>query len=263
MFTSQFRPYQTIILWLSIFYSFSFTDAADYVDDGGNVASGNDCDGVFVESAQPHNCIAFDDNSDPIPLSPAPTLQPVQESSPSPDDTTIACERIPAANDPCITISNFETLQNIMEREAGVKVFCPFSVDKPAEDYIFITSDIELICSVPHLCRIRGRGRHFVIKGSSTKVFVQGFAFEGATNRAVHIKTGTSHIQSFCNNVFLDNTGSTRGLGLLADPLTRTEVSHCRFEQNESSDMGGGIFNRGNMLVVNSVFVDNAGRGGG
>jgi hypothetical protein len=154
-------------------------------------------------------------------------------------------------------------LKNNIENRAGVIVFCEFNVEMSATDeFIFVTSDIELICNTPHKCQIKGPGRHLVIKGSSSKAFVQGFVFKGSTVGAVHVQEGTSHVQSFCNNIFDSNVGGERGLGIRTERNTITEVSNCRFKQNESTDLGGGIFNRGAMLVKNSAFFGNIGRGG-
>jgi len=175
---------------------------------------------------------------------------------------SISCERPIIDSNSCINInSSFATLKNILENGAGQLVFCPFTVQKSLQDFIFIASDIEIICSTPHKCNIKGLGRHLVVNGSSAKLFVQGFVFQDASGGAVQIEGATAHIQSFCNTDFIGNKGSTRGLGISAEWRTVTEVSHCRFIDCESSDMGGAIFNRGAMLIENSLFQDNKGRG--
>jgi hypothetical protein len=93
-------------------------------------------------------------------------------------------------------------------------------------------------------------------------LFVQGIVFEGATVGAIQIQSGTSHVQSFCDTIFALNKGSERGLGILTERNTFTEVSHCVFLRCESSDMGGAIFNRGAMLIENTFFDGNIGQGG-
>ena len=37
-------------------------------------------------------------------------------------------------------------------------------------------------------------------------------------------------------------------------------MTSCTFENNSSADLGGGLFNRGSMVVSGSVFRDNLGR---
>ena len=37
-------------------------------------------------------------------------------------------------------------------------------------------------------------------------------------------------------------------------------MNSCTFENNFSADLGGGLFNRGSMVVSDSVFRDNLGR---
>jgi hypothetical protein len=175
---------------------------------------------------------------------------------------SVSCVRPFARDNSCINVgSSFNTLKDLLEGGTGQLVLCPFTVEKSAQDFIFITSDIEIMCSVPHQCKIKGPGRHFVVNGSSAKLFVQGFVFEEATSSAVHIEGATTHIQSLCNNNFINNKGITRGLGLLTEWRTITEVSYCRFINCQTSDMGGAIFNKGMMLVENSFFQGNQGRG--
>ena len=140
--------------------------------------------------------------------------------------------------------------------------FCPFTVTKNERASIYVTTDVELICSVRRQCKIIGQGRHIVVNGSSAKLFVQGLVLEGATVGAIRIKSGTPHVQSFCDTIFADNKGSTRGLGILTGRNTLTEVSHCTFLRCKSNDMGGAIFNRGVMLIENTIFDGNIGRGG-
>lgn len=237
------------------------------MDEGGNVAYGNSCNGPFILLGQ--QCVSFIslDFDRKETYSPSETsitlvskqndINPVQTV-----DNSVSCERQVSDSIACISIdSSFATLKNLIENGAGQMVFCPFTVQKNAQDYIFITSDIELICGTPRQCNIKGPGRHLVVNGSSAKLFVQGFVFHDASGGAVHIEGATAHIQSLCNNDFISNKGSTRGLGLLAEWRTVTEVSHCRFIDCQSSDMGGGIFNRGAMLIENSIFQGNQGRG--
>ncbi len=185
----------------------------------------------------------------------------IGESNP-PHERNISCERSSNVSW-CTDVGNsFENLKTIIENKAGTILFCEFDVEMAADDnFIFVTSDIEMICQTPHKCRIRGSGRHLAIKGSSAKVFVQGFVFKGSTVGAVNVQEGASHVQSFCNSVFDSNAGRTRGLGIRTERNTITEISHCRFLQNESTDMGGGVFNRGTMLIESTDFIGNIGRG--
>ena len=264
--------------------------SGDYVDEGGNSASGNSCNGIFVDSSK-KSCKTFDliapisppsavpttaspTNTDTLSV-PAPTKDPsaypsidsgeIGESTAAPGEVEdYSCVRNPIGNGWCTDVGNsFDELKRVIENGYGEILFCEFTVEMKATDkFIFITSDVDLICKTSHKCVIKGANNHFVISGSSSKVFVQGFVFEGSSIGAVHIQKGTSQVQSFCNNKFVANKGIERGLAIRAEKNTITEVVGCHFEKNESTDMGGSVFNRGVMLIMNSVFRDNIGRGG-
>lgn len=249
------------------FEIFDYSEPLDYVDEGGNVAYGNSCNGPFIFLGQlcvSFNSLAFDEAENNTPVD-STTKTISQQTIANPIQTagnSVSCERPITDSDSCISVdSSFATLKNLLENGAGQMVFCPFTVQKTVQDFIFITSDIEIICSTPRTCNIKGPGRHLVVNGSSAKLFVQGFVFQDASGGAIHIEGATAHIQSLCNNDFIGNIGSTRGLGVLAEWRTVTEVSHCRFIDCQSSDMGGAIFNRGTILIENSFFQGNKGRG--
>ena len=244
-------------------------DITDFIDGGGNVASGNDCNGMFILFGQ--KCVSFNeilvDSDEPIPPpSPSPTTHLESEyPSTSPSFSSIdglLCDRLPKDVETCIEISSFDELIQLVRDTTGIIVFCPFVVTKNEHDLIYVTTNVELICGVPRKCRITGPGRHIVVDGSSSKLFVQGIVFEGATLGAIHIQSTSSHVQSFCDVVFSENSGTLRGLGILTERNTYTEISHCSFLACESSDMGGAIFNRGAMLIDNAVFDGNIGKGG-
>jgi predicted outer membrane repeat protein len=55
------------------------------------------------------------------------------------------------------------------------------------------------------------------------------------------------------------NGGSERGVALLNDHGSNTEIISCTFENNESSNLGGAIFNRGKLEVRHSSFQGNKG----
>lgn len=249
----------------SCHHSFVSLEPTDYVDEGGNIANGNICNGSFVSLGQ--QCIAFldiimEENAESAQTPPRPVSQKDIANPVQSDSTSLSCERPISNQNACINIgSSYESLKNLIEGGAGQMVFCPFTVEKSAQDFIFITSDIEVMCSVPRECKIKGQGRHLVVNGSSAKLFLQGFVLEGASSSAIHVEGATAHIQSLCNNDFIGNKGSARGLGLLAEWRTIIEVSHCRFIDCQSTDMGGAIFNRGVMLIENSLFQSNHGRG--
>lgn len=57
----------------------------------------------------------------------------------------------------------------------------------------------------------------------------------------------------------LSNKGSSRGVALLTERRTKVELDYCSFNNNQSTDLGGSIFNRGSMKVSNSVFSMNLG----
>lgn len=57
----------------------------------------------------------------------------------------------------------------------------------------------------------------------------------------------------------LSNKGSSRGVALLAERRTKVELDYCSFNNNESTDLGGSIFNRGSMKISNSAFSKNLG----
>jgi len=244
-------------------------DFTDYIDGGGNVAKGNDCNGIFILFGQ--KCVSFNETlvgtDEPTPLpSPSPSTHLESEyPSVSPSFSSIdglSCDRLPKDGESCIDISSFDELIQLVRDAIGIIVFCPFIVTKNERDLIYVTTNVELICGVPRKCKITGPGRHIVVDGSSSKLFVQGIVFEGATIGAIHIKSRSSHVQSFCDVVFSENSGASRGLGILTERNTYTEISHCSFLENESSDMGGAIFNRGAMLIENAAFDGNVGRGG-
>ena len=238
---------------------------------GGNIANGNSCNGAFVKS-----CVDFLDNDTGDPPLQSPTPPPLAQPtlSKEPTASNALCKRKVDHISWCTNVNNsFQKLKSIVESKAGTILFCEFDIEMSADDdFIFVTSDIELICEETHKCRIKGPKRHLVVRGSSSKLFVQGFVFEGSKEGAIlvegpkegviHVEEGTTHVQSFCNNIFRKNVGRARGLGIRTERNTETEVSSCRFEQNESSDMGGGIFSKGAMLVEHSLFYDNIGRGG-
>ena len=273
-------------------------------DQGGNILKDNSgcgcCDGAYIQR-EGGRCALLDIRvpSTPAPIIQLPSMKPnvlpsteppvlppvIQQPSPSDRPSLIpsqtphksnnaSCERKVDHISWCTNVNNsFQKLKSIVESKAGTILFCEFDIEMSADDdFIFVTSDIELICEETHKCRIKGPKRHLVVRGSSSKLFVQGFVFEGSKEGAIlvegpkegviHVEEGTTHVQSFCNNIFRKNVGRARGLGIRTERNTETEVSSCRFEQNESSDMGGGIFSRGIMLVEHSLFYDNIGRGG-
>lgn len=244
-------------------------DITDFIDGGGNVANGNDCNGIFILFGQ--KCVSFNEtlveSDEPTPA-PSPSPSTHLESkypSTSPSFSSIdelSCDRLPKDGESCIEISSFDELIQLVRDATGIIVCCPFVVTKNEHDFIYVTTNVELLCGVPRKCRITGPGRHIVVDGSSSKLFVQGIVFEGATLGAIHIQSRSSHVQSFCDVVFSQNSGSSRGLGILTERNTYTEISHCIFLACESSDMGGAIFNRGAMLIENTVFDGNVGRGG-
>jgi hypothetical protein len=51
-----------------------------------------------------------------------------------------------------------------------------------------------------------------------------------------------------------------RGVGLLAERNTNTELEFCKFDNNKSNDLAGSLFNRGKMDVSDSSFHGNLGR---
>jgi len=250
-------------------------DFKNYVDSGGNVASGNDCNGIFIlvgntctdfiasEEPTPSPSLAILSNpeSKAAPASARPSLSPTIAVTNDHEDN-ISCNRLPKDIDTCIDIASFEILKELVKDASGMMVFCPFTFTKNEHEFVYITTNVELVCSIRRQCKIRGQGRHIIVNGSSAKLFVQGIVFEGATVGAIQIQSGTSHVQSFCDTIFALNKGSERGLGILTERNTFTEVSHCVFLRCESSDMGGAIFNRGAMLIENTFFDGNIGQGG-
>jgi hypothetical protein len=245
------------------------TDFTDFIDGGGNIASGNDCDGMFILFGQ--KCLSFSktlvDSEEPTPPPSFSSSMHLESEYPSTSPSFssmdgLSCDRLPKDAESCIEISSFDDLIQLVRDATGIIVFCPFVITKNEHELIYVTTNVELICGVPRKCRITGPGRHMVVDGSSSKLFVQGIVFEGATLGAIHIRSRSSHVQSFCDVVFSDNSGTLRGLGILTERNTYTEISHCRFLKCESSDMGGAIFNRGAMLIDNAVFDGNIGKGG-
>ena len=55
------------------------------------------------------------------------------------------------------------------------------------------------------------------------------------------------------------NRGSGRGVAFLNDHSSNTEIVFCIFEENQSSSLGGSIFNRGKLEVSYSTFQGNEG----
>lgn len=172
------------------------------------------------------------------------------------DEST--CER--RIQGPCINISSFDSLVETVKEEVGTVVICPFDLEKEEEQFILVTTELELYCSHAGECKIKGAGSHLVVKGSSAKLYLQGFVFQESTN-AIRIQSG-AHVNVLCKCSFFRNSSLSRGAGILTERNTFTEISHCKFDQCKTSDLGGAIFNRGQMLIQSSAFHDNIGRGG-
>lgn len=173
------------------------------------------------------------------------------------DEST--CER--RIQGPCINISSFDSLVEIVKEEVGTVVICPFDLEKEEEQFILVTTELELYCSHAGECKIKGAGSHLVVKGSSAKLYLQGFVFQESTVNAIRIQSG-AHVNVLCKCTFFRNSSVSRGAGILTERNTFTEISHCKFDQCKTSDLGGAIFNRGQMLIQSSAFHDNIGRGG-
>jgi predicted outer membrane repeat protein len=52
----------------------------------------------------------------------------------------------------------------------------------------------------------------------------------------------------------------SRGVAILSERGTRVEIKHCIFTRNSSADLGGAIFNRGTMVISDSLFLENGGK---
>jgi len=251
-----------------------FFHVDNYVDQGGNVARNNsNCDGVYVDSGS--KCISFEQ----VSFKPVPTLAPqVSKSSdaPSPSPVTSAtsahvtlnikeahsCEKNVTVSTPCIRITDFVEFKQRVEQATGTLIFCPFTISQGPEKLVYVTTNVQIVCKESRMCRIVGPGGQISVLGTTSQVFIQGFVFERSTAAAVHIMSSATQPQVLCNCHFLKNHGQDRGIGLLTERDTNVEVSFCMFEDNKSSDLGGAIFSRGSMIISNSVFQQNSGRGG-
>jgi len=160
----------------------------------------------------------------------------------------------------CVSIDSFSDLKSKVKFATGTLVFCPFTVEPAPSEFLDITTKVTLSCSYSGGCRISGSTRHIRIIGPSSQVSIQGFVFERATIHAVIIISSAVRKQTFCDCQFITNQGKRRGVGLLAERFTNVQVILSRFENNQSLDIGGSIFNRGSMVISKSMFVSNNGR---
>jgi hypothetical protein len=69
----------------------------------------------------------------------------------------------------------------------------------------------------------------------------------------LHLSTLESLVLFFNRNV-----GWTRGIALRAEVGTNVSMDNCLFQNNTPYDMGT-VFNRGSMMVTNSMFQNNNG----
>lgn len=149
-------------------------------------------------------CVAFE-STQTTDVTVSPVIQPRIDIVGIPIATpeTKACERV-ATSKLCIPIDSFTKFKEQVENATGTIIFCPFTLNKPPLETVYISTNVNIICNVARECRINGSISQIKVVGGSAQVFFQGFVFGGATGTAVHIASSARRTQSFCDCHFVE-----------------------------------------------------------
>jgi hypothetical protein len=176
-----------------------------------NAASNNDqCNGIYVFSAR--SCIKFPSKSAPrktpapvvshdVQGTPAPhVVDPIKERSKSPSAIPLynvssykhaTCEQVNTRNQPCIPVQSWtdfrDKVEDVSTFDGQTLIFCPFTITRGSlVPVVYITSSVNIVCSVPRQCRLISNSRHFMIHAfQGAKLYMQGFVLDGASDISV------------------------------------------------------------------------------
>jgi uncharacterized protein len=141
--------------------------------------------------------------------------------------------------------------------------FCPFTIDKPSDSTLILTKDVNMICSVKHLCVLRGSGNHITVQGSQSRLLISKFVFNGATNRVIQIDASAIHSSNQGHEirecVIEQNVAalSPQQLGgsIVMEARTSVTIVETRFLENQAG-YGGAILHAGKLLTLDGVRFD-------
>jgi len=177
------------------------------------------------------------------------------------------CVETPSAISSCLIIGSWEDLRDVMEKATGVLILCPFNLSKTQNTPpILLQNKVVIVCGTVGECKISGGGAYFRIQRDYEEdgagITLQGFAFHGATVKAVRVSTPTTFntpMNTLCSCSFVSNKGNL-GAAIQVEERAKLSIHSCLFKKNEAK-RGAAIYAIGDINVHNSKFSKNNGLG--
>jgi hypothetical protein len=107
----------------------------------------------------------------------------------------------------CVSIGEWNDLVNAIKTATESLTLCPFDIDKTVSSQrLVLEKRLSISCfgaTETEKCTVRGPGRHFYIGGSAAEIVLDGFAFHGASECAVRVRSTAKKTQVVQNCDFV------------------------------------------------------------
>mmetsp|Transcript_31089 Transcript_31089/g.68256 ORF Transcript_31089/g.68256 Transcript_31089/m.68256 type:complete len:833 (+) Transcript_31089:362-2860(+) len=173
-----------------------------------------------------------------------------------------------ASSGGCTAVKTYAEFKAAVKDAQKIKgtnlVFCPFSITKEEDESpVLLYGDIQLTCRYKNFCYISGEGSHVILYGAKTKATIVGFVFRFATTSALRVWSNTPLQQNICHCHFTSNESEINGGAIRTENGSNVCIEDSRFKRNEAGTIGGGIYSKGELQLINTVFEENRANLGG